>query len=475
MMHRTPTIIVLLISLLTGVFLQRFFVISTIPHHVLASIGLLSTTLVLIAWYNKKFQILERLLSIIIGSLLSLFIVIQSTSIDSPASIARYAQGENAIITGWIVDAPERKPTVTRYTIDVHSLETSTKKIPVRGRILVSDYATFPAYHFGDIIRVTGTLEQPKAFDTFDYPSYLRVKGITALVGRGRMSLANVAEKTPLSVRLSPLRVLIPLREWFERQITLILPEPHASLLTGLLTGSRTGLSKSVSDDFRRSGLSHIVAISGFNITIILSLLSGLLFFLPRQKRLIPLILGISTFALFVGAGAPVVRATIMGILGLFALEAERKTTPRLLILWTAVLMTIYNPLSLQYDVSFQLSFLATLGLSEIGPHLKKVLKSIPDTLSIRESLTATLSAQIATIPLSVLIFRQFSLIAPLTNLLVAPLIPLAMLIGFIATLLGVISQPLGLLAGYYAWAVLELILRIAHLGSVVPFAVVGW
>jgi competence protein ComEC len=394
---------------------------------------------------------------------------------NDPRHIEHFALGKNVAVIGWVTDAPERKPTVTRYTIETAFIETSTQKISVHGRILVSDYATFPAYNVGDLVEVSGKLEVPKVLDAFDYPAYLRVKGITALIQRGRMSRADTAMNTPLAIHYSPHRVLVPLREWFERQITLILPEPHASLLAGLLTGSRTGLSKDVSNDFRTSGLSHIVAISGFNITIILSLLSGLLFFLPRQKRLIPLVLGISTFALFVGAGAPVIRATIMGILGLIALEAERKTTPRLLILWTAVLMTLWNPLSLQYDVSFQLSFLATVGLSEIGPWLKKILKHVPSTLGIRESLTATLAAQIATIPLSVLIFRQFSLIAPLTNLLTAPLIPLAMLIGFIATLVGILNQSLGLFVGYYVWAILELILKIAHLGSIVPFAVMTW
>ena len=475
MMKRRFTITVLLLSFLSGVFLQRFIDPFLVPLHLWIAYVMIVAIVVLVAEFFGKRTTVNTLLCINLGVLLACITVVIHTPANDPRRIEHFTSGENATVIGWVTDAPERKPTVTRYTIDTAVIEIASQKIPMHGRILISDYATFPAYNFGDLVEVTGKLEMPKALDHFDYPSYLRVKGITALIQRARISLADTTINPPLAIRYSPQRVLVPLREWFERQITLILPEPHASLLAGLLTGSRTGLSKDVSNDFRSSGLSHIVAISGFNITIILSLLSGMLFFMPRQKRLIPLVLGISTFALFVGAGAPVLRATIMGILGLIALEAERKTTPRLLILWTAVLMTLWNPLSLQYDVSFQLSFLATLGLSEIGPHLKKILKHVPNALGIRESLSATLAAQIATIPLSVLIFRQFSLIAPLTNLLTAPLIPLAMLIGFIATLLGILNQSLGLFVGYYAWAILELILKIAHLGSIVPFAVVGW
>lgn len=437
--------------------------------------SLVVTAICTVSLFLRKIHGVERLLLIALGLLFSIIVVTLHTPKFDPSAIENFAHGRDAQIIGWIVDTPERKPTVTRYTVETAFIETATKKIPVHGRILISDYATFPAYNYGDQITVAGKLEKPQVLDAFDYPSYLRVKGITAIVQRARIAPTEELNDSPLLIHYSPQKILIPLREWYERQITLILPEPHASLLAGLLTGSRTGLSKVVNNDFRSAGLSHIVAISGFNITIILSLLSGMLFFVPRQKRLLPLVLGISAFSLFVGAGAPVVRATIMGILGLIALEADRKTTPRLLILWTAVLMTLWNPLSLQYDVSFQLSFLATVGLSEIGPWLKKVLERVPNVLGVRESLAVTLAAQIATIPLSVLIFRQFSLIAPLTNLLVAPLIPLAMLVGFIATLAGIINQSLGLFLGYYAWAILELILKIAHLGSIVPFAVVTW
>lgn len=277
----------------------------------------------------------------------------------------------------------------------------------------------------------------------------------------------------PWELRYSVARILAPVRFTFERAITRVLPEPHASLLTGLLTGGRSGLPQNLSNDFRTAGLSHIVAISGFNITIILTFLSSLLFFLPLKRRFWPLAIGITLFVIFVGASASVVRAGIMGILGLIAIQADRTAKPRQLILWTAFLMSMWNPLSLWYDAGFQLSFLATIGIAELGGPLKRLFRFAPESFGIRESLAATIAAEIATLPVSMLLFRQISLVAPLSNLLVAPLIPLTMLIGFIATLFGALYQPLGLLISTIAWGLLSLIIEIVHISASIPFAAI--
>lgn len=135
--------------------------------------------------------------------------------------------------------------------------------------------------------------------------------------------------------------------------------------------------------------------------------------------------------------------------------------------------MLLWNPLLLWYDASFQLSFAAVIGITELSPWLLKVFKRVPSVLAIRESLTATVAAEIATLPIAILIFRQFSFIAPVTNILVAPLIPPAMLMGTVTLILGAIWTPLGLLAGYYTWAILQLIIWIAKICAAVPFAAV--
>jgi len=210
---------------------------------------------------------------------------------------------------------------------------------------------------------------------------------------------------------------------------------------------------------------------SGFNITIIISILGTFLFFLPLQWRFLPSALAIIAFTLFVGSSASVVRASIMGILGLVALQAGRLNHARLAILWTAFFMLLWNPKYLWYDAGFQLSFLAVLGLTETGNILKAWLRNVPEALGIRDGLAMTLSAQVFAVPWIIGLFGTFSLISPVANILVAPLIPLSMLTGTLAVLGSWIWFPLGQLFGYVTWLFLTIIIVICDYLASIPYA----
>lgn len=457
---------------LLTVLLERWHLMEVILRHGYAA-GALSAIIIVALCQKSRYRTV--VISAAIGTIMGTATVWLSLTPLPITDISRYADGDRTVM-GWIAEPPERQPTRTRYDIAVTTVvEPDGSTYPVTGRIRATDALSWPRRTMGDAITLRGKLEVPGMIEDFDEAAYLRVRGISAVMRRAHVETWETAPITPRSIALSPLRPLSEVREWCERQITRVLPEPHASLLAGLLTGSRVGLPQDLSDAMRKAGLTHIVAISGYNITIILSLASGMLFWLPRRKRLLPLIIGTVAFVLFVGAEAPVLRAGIMGIIGLIALEAERPLSTRLILLWTATIMTAWNPLALQYDASFQLSFLATIGLMEIGPLLVRLLHRIPCAFAIRESLAATLAAQIATLPLSIIIFRQVSLIAPLSNLLVAPLIPLAMLTGAIGTLLGVVALPIGLIISYSTWLLLEIILQISLWSASLPLAAVRW
>ena len=241
--------------------------------------------------------------------------------------------------------------------------------------------------------------------------------------------------------------------------------------MAGLLTGSRRGIPEHLMNDFNVTGLTHIIAISGYNITIVIAVISGMLFWLPLKVRFFPSIVAIIAFTLFVGASAAVVRASIMGILGLLALQTGRQSEVRLTILWTLFFMLLWNPKYLWYDAGFQLSFLAVLGLVEIAPYLDPLFKHIPKTLGIREALQMTIAAQISAVPLILFLFGRLSLIAPIANLMVAPFIPLAMLFGFFGTVTSFLWFPLGQLIGYIGWGCLEWIILVAHTLANLPFA----
>lgn len=460
-----------LLSFLITLLLLRFWQLPAYPLLLLVALG--SVAGASIGWssyfHSRKIGIIGVMT---LGMLLAFLVAARAVHVTNPDDIESFALNTPVTISGWISEPPDVRPTMTKLTVSITELSDANGTYTVKGKTLFNDINAWPELHYGDHVTITGKLQKPEIIDGFDYPHYLELRGIRTVITRGKVILTPPTGPQPPSARTWRLiGMLSALRTTVEDQIGLVLPEPHASLLAGLLTGTRRGLSEKLSDNFRRAGITHIVAVSGYNVTIILVLLGSMLFWLPIRKRFLPLSAAAVLFCVFVGAGAPVLRATIMGILGLLAISAERIAITRLLILWTAFLMLLWNPLMLWYDASFQLSFLAVIGLSELSPWLKPLFKKVPDTLAIRESLVATVAAQIATIPLSILLFRQFSLIAPVSNILVAPLIPLSMLLGSIATGLSFIYQPLGLFVGAFAWFTLELILKIGTICGSLPIA----
>jgi len=273
--------------------------------------------------------------------------------------------------------------------------------------------------------------------------------------------------------------------------IAQILPGPQASLLTGILLGDDSGIPKSVQDAFRATGTSHVIAISGYNITILIGLMSlGAVRLLGRRRAFYVLVIGLLIYMLLVGASASVVRAVIMGTVFLFANRVGRQGFALNTLFLTALLMTLYDPMWL-WDVGFQLSFVATLGLILYATPLQKTVeawlarvlptervKPVMDVLS--DVLLVTLAAQITTIPLLAYYFKQFSFVSLLTNTLVLPAQPGLMVTGGLALLVGFISVPLGQIVGWVAWlflawttGIIELTARIP--GAAMPLGDVSW
>lgn len=406
-----------------------------------------------------------------IGSLIAFAVVSRTTHVPGPLTIDTYATGSSAMITGRIADAPDKREKFVRYTVETETLRrTATGTVlPIHGLVLVTDKAMWPPYAYGDGITVTGILEKPERTEDFAYDQYLSRFDMYAL------QTAKWIDPLPRPNDGNRIYgTLIRWREGVEQRITLLLPEPHASFLMGLLTGSRKGMPDHLTKNFQITGLSHIVAISGFNITIIVSILSTFLFFLPLKWRFVPSVVAIILFTLFVGSSASVVRASVMGVLGLVALQAGRLRDARLAILWTAFFMLCWNPKELWYDAGFQLSFLAVLGLTECGDYLAHALRNVPETLGIREGLAMTLSAQVFAVPWIISLFGTLSLISPVANILVAPFIPLSMLTGTLAVVASWLWFPLGQLFAYVTWAMLALIIAICGTLADIPYASVS-
>lgn len=393
--------------------------------------------------------------------------VARSVHVPDDSSIERFAPAKNATLTGVIIKQPDDRQTKMDYLLRVQTIQATLTGaiVPAHGHILITDKSLSCRFGPGDIVMIRGNLKLPFGDNESSYKNYLALSSVYATFE------VRSCAVTGFDHHFAILRTLWKLRSAFEERITLIYPEPTGSLLAGLLTGSRSGLPQRIHDAFRRTGLSHIVAISGSNITIILGIMTHILFFLPKRYKLIPSVIGIALFTLFVGGSASVVRAAIMGSIGLLAVTGGRLPHARLATLWTAFFMLLWNPLQLWYDAGFQLSFLAVIGLIELQPILTKLCERVPEFGGIREALLTTIAAQCTTTAWSAYAFGQFSLIAPIANILTTPFIPLAMLFGFIGSIIGWVVPILGKLIGFPAFLILTYIIRTAETLAKVPYA----
>lgn len=234
-------------------------------------------------------------------------------------------------------------------------------------------------------------------------------------------------------------------------------PKEESILLGWMLIGARENIPKNLESSFNNAWLTHVIAVSGYNITILILFLSFLLSFFPFSVRIFWILFFLVFFAALVWYNPPVIRASIMWFLWFLVLNLWRKPSVFMLILFTTAIMLLFNPFSITYDISFQLSFLAVVWVVYFGDILKKIFWFLPSFFALKESLILTLSALIFTIPLSLFYFWQMSLIAPVSNLLVAPTIPFIMLFWFLSILSSFVFLPLSYLFSYVTYLFLTL------------------
>ncbi len=249
------------------------------------------------------------------------------------------------------------------------------------------------------------------------------------------------------------LEVLSTHQDWLERLrqhffagIRTALPEPLASFGLGLLVGIRALIPKAMQDQLTLVGLSHLVAVSGYNLTIIVAAVDRLLKPAGRGVALVTSLWLIVGFLIVTGASASIVRASLVAVLSLLAAFYGRRFNPLTLILIVAGATAAYNPAYLT-DLGWLLSFLAFFGILVTAPAIETRLGH-PKLIVVRLLIESSV-AQILTLPLILYIFGNLSIVAPLTNLVILPLVPLAMAVSFIAGLGGML---LPAFAGWFAW-----------------------
>jgi competence protein ComEC len=371
--------------------------------------------------------------------------------------------GQELFLKGLIGEEPEIRETSIRYTLDKLEIINKDLSKKLTGKILLIS-RLFPQFQIGDELVFHCQLKKPEVLNNFDYPSYLAGQGIYALcLFPQHLRLVANSQGNRL------ITILYFLKQKFISVVNQILPEPQASFLGGLLYGEKRSIPNNLKEAFKKTGTAHLVALSGYNISIVAGFITGTLswFWIPRRLAFLLSVLAIFGFVLLTGASASVVRAAIMGTIVLLGKNIGRLSRIRNVLAFSAAVMLWQNPKILAFDLGFQLSFAATIGLILFSPYFQEKFYFLPTWLNIREAASATFAALIFTFPILLYNFGTFSLIAPLANFLVVPLIPLTMGLGFVSLLLGLVYLPLGKIAGWFVWLPLTyeifIIKKLAH------------
>lgn len=335
-------------------------------------------------------------------------------------------------------------------------------------------YATlprFPTVTPGDTVSVDGSVRPPPD-DGFG--GYLRAAGMAGTL--------RARELTLLPTPADPGRLLEGSRRGSGDALAAVLPEPEAGLAAGILVGLRDRVDRDLAADFTTAGVSHVVAISGWNIAIVGAVVAALARGLSRRRRAVLTLLAVVAYTAFAGASPSVLRAAVMAAVVLVARESGRAGTAAAALGWAAALLLLADP-SMVGDAGFQLSTLATAGLlawasplqAALGRH--GVFARLPAVLV--ETLAVSFAAQAATLPVVLLAFGRLSLVAPLVNLAVVPIVAPVMglaalsLVGGWLVVAG-LPMALGTIIALPGWAALTVLVAIVRVSARVPFASIG-
>jgi competence protein ComEC len=388
--------------------------------------------------------------------------------------IAFYNDREyDLLITGTLAEPPDYRDNYTILRMKVTGVDTGDRELPVSGLILAR-VSNNQVFHYGDILRLRGKLKTPPENEDFSYRDYLAAQHIHSYMSTAEVTVLPGNGGNPFS------RALYALKEKALTNIYRLFPDPEASLMAGILLGVDTGLTDDLEQAFKDTGTAHIIAISGFNISIIAGLFVTFFskFLGPRRGALLAVI-AIAFYTILVGADATVVRAALMGSLALFAKQVGRRQFALNTLLAVALLMCLWNPLYI-WDVGFQLSFFATLGLILYADPFSQfanriITRYFPASAAEKtaelfsEFVLLTLAAQVTTIPIMAYHFQRISLVSFIANPFILPPQPAVMILGGLAVLLSLIWLPLGQIAAWVAWPFVVYTIRMVELFDRVP------
>lgn len=370
--------------------------------------------------------------------------------------------GENISISGVVVDSPAIGDKNQKLNVLVIGDVGDTE-------ILITTNLN-EEYKYGDELYIRGSIEKPENFLTeqgkvFDYINYLRKDEIHYVVRYPEIEILSRDNGNFIK------RGLFNIKDKFLEKLDRSIASPESLLMGGLILGEKSSFDEKTREDFIRTGTIHIVALSGYNVTIVAWWFMQIFSFLPFAVSIGAGIISIILFVIMAGGASTAVRAGIMAILILLSRKISRTYDVSRALIVTAVIMLLFNPLILVFDVSFQLSFIATIAVIYLTPKVEKYFKWVTPRFGLRDIVSVTFSAYIFVLPFILYKMGNLSLVALPANILILPVIPLTMALGFVTGALGLIIYELSVPFGLLSYLLLHYELGVISMFSGLPFA----
>lgn len=470
-MKNNLTFAILVAGFVSAIFISSFFKLGFS-----FSVFLIFISIVFII-YNKFFvQDLEekRKIMLLTLFLLSFALGVLRYEIKDSATLDKNLEnnvGKMVSISGIISDEPQNKESQISLTVDFKNMILGSSSVLVSGKGIVSA-GLYPEFHYGDAVNIYGKLGKPENFSSstesgkgFDYISYLAKDDIFYTINFAKVSFISGGNGNPLKT------FLLKIKNSFIQNINRVIPEPEASLLSGIELGAKNSMDKETTNNFRITGLSQIVVLSGYNVTIVAEAIMQALSFLPKIIGLSTGIVGIILFVIMSGSSSTAVRAGIMALIVILAQMTKRKYQVGRALVIAALIIILINPKTLVFDISFQLSFLATVAIIYVAPIFKNKFYWLTEKHGLRDIVASTIAAQMLVLPLILYKMGMLSLFALPANILVMSFVPITMFFGFLAGIFGFIWIILSLPFAWISFVFLFYMINVAKFFANLPFS----
>jgi competence protein ComEC len=367
---------------------------------------------------------------------------------------------QKVTLVGTVVREPDERERSVRLTVDLHEHD---------ARVL----AIVPPHtiaNYGDIVELEGTLRSPQSFDAgdgrvFNYPKFLEGRGISYELAFAGSRVVKEGTGNPI------VAAALFIKQSYLRGIRIVLPEPHAGLAGGITVGDKRSVGQDLTEVFTSVSLVHILVLSGYNITIVLTAIAKAITGISRRTQLLITAAVVVFFALISGGASTALRAGAMAYLGVYARLSGRQFFALRALFFVAFCMVLWNPYVLVFDPGFQLSILATAGLILLTSPISDRLTRIPEKFGIREIVASSIATQLFVLPLLLYQNGVFSIVSIPANLLALIAVPLAMVFSAVAAIAGILLGSWGVLVAFPAYVLLSYIILIAEWFASIPGA----